>query len=456
MFADDQRDVAAELFSDFLDQDSVAADDFAPDSLPDAEPGQSDRGSENGTHLVDATAESEQRRDNASMKRRLKRSLTTIGDLRQRLKDASNPCRSSPIERSHASGCLLVALARNQGHTSASATAQWSKLLVGEKLKKSMSRYSVCRWEEVAGTCLIAATASFHHRHEASGGWNTAFVFSEGDATKSAAWRADKLQCMHLVSVYGHSNTEQMDMHEVWPDIQTVTDSTAIGCALLTLKQYRLTQCPVMDECAYRSLLPHQKRWLTQTGDCGSDQRGMRSGLSFKFLEFLRYIYTGFPCMAHQASLGDCRVVALVDEVAKFWHYSFTYYATLTKVVNLFRGEPELIHKAAVLLAGGSYADPRSKQARKKVARCSTGRWTSVIRVEQYFLGFDSDDFVRKIMDLVGLLQSERIAPFQTVHLLSVAYPSVSFEACYRCSSAGTWPPSLAGTRSWIHRRHRW
>lgn len=135
-----------------------------------------------------------------------------------------------------------------------------------------------------------------------------------------------------------------------------------------------------------------QLRIYTLWGDCGPDQVGMRNRLAKRFLHVLRMIF-GFPCLTHQDSLAECRLVAHADSLYKQWGHTVSFYSSVVKLSNLFRQKPELCRRAGALCGVEA-------ETKRKAPKCDTGRWGAIGQCERYFLRI-GDHGVKDVLNIV-------------------------------------------------------
>ena len=100
----------------------------------------------------DYTAESSLRYDNHNLEVKCKRQKHTIHCLRDELVLLKHSAAVNQRQPRYRQG-MLVALARNRGHTSAKSAGQWAALIQGAN---GMHGTTVARWERAAGNCLLA------------------------------------------------------------------------------------------------------------------------------------------------------------------------------------------------------------------------------------------------------------------------------------------------------------
>ena len=315
-------------------------------------------------------------------------------------------CRDKPA---HAG--ILVSLMRNQHHGSAASAAAWSSLM-----SRQLSRYTVTRWEVAAGTSIIASMALFHKEHErmmrmhnidGRPGWCISITELIGDATKSKAWRDDKLQCLWLRQSYMYDG--DVVSKECWPDVQIVDDGSAVGTMKIVHKQLRLCQNPMFDfTVASSNLGAHQLRFLNLCSDCGPDQVGLRRLVAERYRLCAGVIVLGLPCFMHQQSLSEGRVIARVDMCVKLL-LEIQYYSSLVKLAHLFRNYCTDIYKAAKVRYG--VRSHVAKLTKRKSPLCSSSRWDSLHNVEKYFLALDVEHIRSLISDVLF-----HDAPEQQVH----------------------------------------
>lgn len=244
------------------------------------------------TLVVDATrswqAVMQREREFKTLRRQLQRLKARNQNLEARMVAASDRLCFWGKVRNRAHIGIVVALTRNTGHGSCLSSAAWVNLMLSvsnqgckkSEKQKGMSRHSIPRWEIAAATSILASARSFQAEHElamcrASSGtnWSAALHESCGDATKSSAWKSQKVQALELQSYYVLGDVDPVaEILErcVWPDIQLVHDSTAAGCEAITLKQLCLAGCLAMDDEGHRESplelhqLPQQPRTVPQ------------------------------------------------------------------------------------------------------------------------------------------------------------------------------------------------
>jgi hypothetical protein len=255
------------------------------------------------------------------LERKCQRQQKRIDQLVVVQRDASADAVVTQPMRSHQ--CQLVALLRNLHSSSCAAAADWCSVLT----RHNLSSNTVARHELACGASIIAAAQGFHadleqaffdnrdHSHDSSGGWD--FVISDlaGDATRSNAWRGNKVQCLCLRSTF--CIADKLQCKVFWPDVLVVDDSTAVGCHKLVLKQCRVVQSAALDASVCACVGKHQIRWLHICGDCGPDQVGFRLDRARAFRLCTYGLLTGAPCLAHQDRLASSMVLGMIDRVLK-------------------------------------------------------------------------------------------------------------------------------------------
>ena len=323
--------------------------------------------------------------------RRLKAQVVSLQEDKSQLEAAQNQNPLIAIDQSYRfQRNLMVALIRNRGSSSSVCAAGVSQLVID----KAIGRVSVCRWERTLGTSLLAASADFHIQHEEEfktaallDVWTCAACCVTADATKSAAFKQDKLQSMRLRTWYKYIGADTA-FNEVWPDVQIVgQDASAENALRLMHRQLRLVQNPYFDfcngECRCCSLGIRQVRFLTCGGDQGPDQVGVRNSLVDRYATCIRIIVTACVCLMHQQSLANCRIMKGTDDVSKFWSCQFLYYASLNKNVNLWRSKPVAVWRCVAGVYGFNH--PFAIHAKKKVPECISNRWGSVSAAEKHY-----------------------------------------------------------------------
>ena len=335
------------------------------------------------------------------LERKCQRQQKRIDQLVVVSRDARADAVATQPMRSHQ--CQVVALLRNLHSSSCAAAADWCSVLT----RHSLHAMTVARHELACGASIIAAAQGFHadleqaffdnrdHSHDSSGGWD--FVISDlaGDATRSNAWRGNKVQCLCLRSTF--CIADKLQCKVFWPDLLVVDDSTAVGCHKLVLKQCRVVQSAALDASVCACVGKHQIRWLHICGDCGPDQVGFRLDRARAFRLFTYGLVTGAPCLAHQDHLAASTVLGMIDRVLKLWGVQWCFFSVLVKLCHLLRNECELVTRCAVNRWGS--LSEQARLARRKAPQCIGGRWLSVSESESYVLAFDHDDFQAMLAD---------------------------------------------------------
>ena len=386
----------------------------AADDADDADVGSTDSATDSEvveTAIVDCSVQGSADKQYARTVRRLElqcwRQRTTIVALQKQLREAKRAHQLNRVAREE--HCCLVALARNRHHSSAAAVAAWSEDLGTEK---AMSQWSIPRWEIKVGTAVITSMQHFHRDMEAllaeagrfkescpanddDEGWDVVITDLAGDATKSGAWRTNKLQCLCLRTTFciGNDVTSKV----CWPDVLVADNGSVNGCWRLVLKQLRLTKSIAMDPLEGAARLHRRQLRMTHVcGDCGTDQVGYRTRLARACKPFPYIFFTAVPCIMHQGQLGSCRVLGMVDVVLESWHMSFRYYSTLVQLCHLLRNCVEHVSKMARRRFG--VGTEQAKHWAKKIPQCIAGRWLSVLASEKFILSSLSWEEFRQLL----------------------------------------------------------
>ena len=393
----DQDAVAAEHFAtdgdcySFSDQTYVAAEEFGVECS-----GEETEHRKNDVHR-DCTIQNHARAERAKLERTCKRQQKRIAQLTEQLASQSKRCKAKP---NRTSDCMMIAISRNRSHGSAKSAGQWGALLhhartqaLGQPECRGMHRDTVARWEAAVGDSILASQRSWFEECESSffSYWSSAewthlclnIVVVACDATRGKAWKEEKLQASCIHSAYFTPDYDANGAAKTcWPDLAVVWDGTARGCQRIVHRQMRLIGCASFDEDVFSVVGVCQLRCINICGDCGPDQN-YRFNIAATYRNTVYVWVTGLPCFSHQQSLCHCRALACMDKVLAFWSCDFPYYAVLVKLVHLWRSDPAIILRAAVLVYG-----PNSRQAKlagRKVHQCIAGRWGSVSDVESYY-----------------------------------------------------------------------
>ena len=186
-----------------------------------------------------------------------------------------------------------------------------------------------------------------------SGQWMAAGHVVMGDATRSKAWREDKIQPLCLVSWYCSEDAD-ISSHTAWPDVQVVKSESAAANLIRMHKQLRLVQCCCFDVGEATRLGARQVRMIWLCGDNGSDQLFVRPMVADMYKGHCNVLVFGMPCLAHQQSLMSCRqLIALDLACTNIYKLGFKYDAGLVKIANLLRSRPGDVYKAAVNMCNG-------------------------------------------------------------------------------------------------------
>ena len=177
---------------------------------------------------------------------------------------------------------MLIAMKRNLGHASAAASAALCDY--------ESSRQTVTRWELKLGTAIVSGMINVHADGETSiqqaTGWRMSTHLFKGDATKSAAWKHQKVQSLYVRSSYILNLDDRADgpvicSRSVWTDTQVADDCSGTGMAKLIHKQLRSCGCPALD--ADDLAMDHVLRIVVTAGDDGPDQKVFRRLLLEKY-----------------------------------------------------------------------------------------------------------------------------------------------------------------------------
>ena len=165
----------------------------------------------------------------------------------------------------------------------------------------------------------------------------------------------------------------------------------------MTKRQLSIAQCHVLDDLWHCNLGSRQLRFYIQVGDCGPDQAAMRVDIAFSWKQRMLSVFMGFACMAHQVSLGECRVVALTDVICtKCWGLMFNYFCSSLKINHVFRESNDAVMRSATRHVGDN--PQLVKCIKTKPGKSNTCRWGAICKVERYYLN-KSNDIVQHIMD---------------------------------------------------------
>ena len=188
-------------------------------------------------------------------------------------------CGSSSQREQSASSCMLLALLRCSGHGSSKQILTIGQVLA-HNVKIPTTRQTLSTWEVATGTTVLSRACKFHEDMEMamlspdavnSGQWMAAGHVVMGDATRSKAWRDDKIQPLCLVSWYCSEDAD-ISSHTAWPDVQVVKSESAAANFIRMHKQLRLVQCCCFDVGEATRLGARQVRMIWLCGDNGSDQ----------------------------------------------------------------------------------------------------------------------------------------------------------------------------------------
>ncbi len=392
-----QADIASEDFR-IYDQSDIAGEDFEQPSN-----GSVDVDRRPDQLVLDCTAEGHSIENVNALRRRNAYLVKRVESMKSQLAAvARNGCADQVARQcsTRAGLGLLVAAARAAGNGSCIQAAVSARLIASaDGSGHSMGRSTVARWELALASSLIAKMALFHKEQENrfqsidnsdNSGWAVAYTFSRGDAARAKSWRENKLQCCELESLYYYGHLDDIHSRLIWPDSQVVIDNSGAGCLDMTHRQLRITQCVMLEDSVHEKLASdrggRRLRWYTQVGDCGPDQNKMRNLMAIKFRFWILSLFTGFACLSHQASLSECRTVAMTDRVCSYWNMDWLYYSSLVKLCHLFRGSVDLVRKAAATIA--AHRPEVARHGKTKVGKCSTGRWKAVGQSERWYRVF--------------------------------------------------------------------
>ena len=169
-----------------------------------------------------------------NLKRIVKRNNDKIKHLQHQLTLARQPvghfrCDFKSQRSQMASSGMLLALLRCSGHGSSKQILTIGNVLA-QNGKVPTTRQTLSTWEVATGTTVLSSACKFQEDMEMtmlspeavkSGKWMAAGHVVMGDATRSKAWREDKIQPLCLVSWYCAEDAEILS-HTAWPDVQVV------------------------------------------------------------------------------------------------------------------------------------------------------------------------------------------------------------------------------------------
>ena len=226
------------------------------------------------------------------------------------------------------------------------------------------------------------------HQPSPEAPWDLVVTDIAGDATKSSAWREQKLQCLYYRTSYTVAGNPTVTK-TCWPDVLVADDGSARGCHRLLINQLRALQPPMLDPEVSAQLHPRQLRISHIVGDCGPDQVGFRQIVAKQYLIYPFLWLTALPCFMHQGQLACLRHLAMADRVLEYWNLDIAYFSTLVKVCHLLRQNYDLVSRAA----RRRFSPEKSKHWQRKVPVCVGGRWLSVTTSEQFLLSLEWYEF---------------------------------------------------------------
>lgn len=304
----------------------------------------------------------------------------------------------------------------------------------GRCLLEDLSGQSVCRYEVLAASSLIAATrraAALLPDRLASrspsanrlaelgeGGQGTPVgpavvaVSFRGDATNSAIWRKRKLSTLVVEGlVVEEDGAVALDM-SVLTDTQVVLHGTSSGFLGMVAKQMRSVGIPIWSDAVHlwhercgehaprmrgvvESLVAQQTAVelnvvpipsvvaYCATSDCGPDVAKARRSIHTECAFALPVLFLDCNCLMHQAHLITKSGLKVLDECLRASPVGLGfvgYYATLCKVVHLWRDSADKVFRAATELHGARWA---LEHARTPPCKPIAGRWLSVDAAEE-------------------------------------------------------------------------
>ena len=410
----DQDLVAAELsseqFSSISDQDVVASElsfdslDSMPDSSAEsvAVAGASRVAVPVSTAIVIADSSSDSRVVPCRVRKKMERQQRTIKQLRSDLVSAKTQIvelqasRGEKHKRMAPHVGLTMALHRNQGNTGIEA---FGRMLDGQR-----SANTIKMWELAAGNSLVSAMCHFHATMERTASCADVLVshILKSDATKSGAWRGNKMQALHCRSVYAFD--ADRFAHEVWTDTLVVTDGSGNGAMNLTRRQLRSVGCPALDtDYLSRTTSSRCIRSIICCGDNGPDQVVLKRRVVMMFKDNLHAWASAFDCFMHQLQLGNSRVLAAADDMCALLGLDFTFYSAFAKLGNLMRSKPTEVGQCAKAM----FPDAEIARLQKCIApKAFAGRWCQVNMAAKKYLSWGEDN-VRSVVEVVFVKKSK-------------------------------------------------
>ena len=379
-------------------QVDVAAEEFSLDICCVEEEGAT-------VELVDMTVEhaivNQRKRKHRNIVQTIRRQAQQISRLSEDLAMArqSIACYSRADDRKQLMpyNGLQLAVKRNVAHASSSCIAAISS--------HPCHRSSVVRWENKLGASLIANSYKFHSEMESQfaepcDGLNLAVCCFKGDATKSSAWKNHKVQALSVKSTYviGGEHSSKT----VWTDTLVADDCSGKGIERMVRKQLRSVGCNAMDATEH-SIPECHIRLIICAGDDGPDQQMLRKTILESYRPSKSILVSCFSCLMHHQSLGEKRVLSMLDCVCKAFPDKLAFYSGMVQISNLLRSKPVDVMNAAKLFDPSSGAYKTLSKTKMKIM--AAARWGYTWACEEAVMAVGQDDLLKMINDVFGYVK---------------------------------------------------
>lgn len=288
-------------------------------------------------------------------------------------------------------GSLAVALRRSIGNSPA--------YRFGAALLEDISRHAVVRSEIMCGAALTAAARAWHREVEQCiylrrlQGQDTArpslvVVAFASDATNSNVWQGCKVQSTEVTSLWLGDRSLEASIDKSWAETQIIIDASAAGTHSLLRKQLgnlgvKLwpSACDPKSKGTLDSVSTQHEvlRVFFYNSDRGPDQVKFRSVAASECAEDLWTWWWAADCSCHCAHLCVKTGLTAADQFLASENKSYKHFATIAKVINLWRAKAHLMFRSFEKHWGTKTA---LEHADKLPPRALSGRWGSVEHAE--------------------------------------------------------------------------
>jgi hypothetical protein len=274
---------------------------------------------------------------------------------------------------------------------------------LGCTILADVSHQSVTRYELNLHGSFITACRSFHAdvTENLSEPFTITTFSARGDATNSAVWQKAKLHGLEVTTaqVVYRDDVESVVTAEdyfvrartrtQWADPQRVLDATHKGLHSMYRKQLESLGVPLWEAAPAppgsnreslsttlkKMALPSSVALYFISSDGGGDQQKFRRVVKQETMYSLESIVVDQNCFQHSAALIVKGGLGRIDVFLRDWDVSFKYYASIAKIVHIWRDYCRDVYTTWLAMFGPVSAN---EHARRMVPKCISGRWASV------------------------------------------------------------------------------